>query len=105
MKTFFEFINENNINVFKKISNNLYLVDFLINLIHEKSHIITQKGKYNELNKVFKFVKNEVCKFNLYRGLYPQEIKDFKVGEKIKLDRYTSFSENIKIAETFSEKK
>lgn len=103
MKTFLEFINENFQNIYDKILDNDELSEFLNYLVHDKSHVIDNKSKSLELEEVLDLVKGTTYNFPLYRGLYDEQLEDFKIGEIYKFKRYQSFSENLELAKSFSQ--
>ncbi len=80
------------------------VVDFLLYLIHDKSHVMGNTYKDPNMEKVFALTKNDTFNKPLYRGLYKETLDDFKVGEVTTMDRYQSFSEHESIAKQFSQK-
>lgn len=80
------------------------VVDFLLYLIHDKSHVMGNTYKDSNMEKVFALTKNDTFNKPLYRGLYKETLDDFKVGEVTTMDRYQSFSEHESIAKQFSQK-
>jgi hypothetical protein len=80
------------------------VIDFLMYLIHDKSHVMGNTYKDSNMEKVFELTKNDTFTKPLYRGLYKETLDDFKVGEVTIMDRYQSFSEHESIAKKFSQK-
>ena len=80
------------------------VIDFLLYLIHDKSHVMGNTYKDPSMEKVFALTKNDTFNKPLYRGLYSETLDDFKVGEVTTMDRYQSFSEHESIAKKFSQK-
>lgn len=80
------------------------VIDFLLYLIHDKSHVMGNTYKDPSMEKVFALTKGGTFNKPLYRGLYSETLDDFKVGEVTIMDRYQSFSEHEAIAKKFSQK-
>jgi len=101
---FFEdFLLENTRSVYSKLANNPSLSTFLGFLLHGKSHVMDNQGASREMDAILSMVKNEKYNKPLYRGLYIEKAEDFIEGENYVFNRYQSFSQNIKIAEEFTQ--
>lgn len=85
----------------KKLSDNEN--EFLLNLIHQKEHVMDNNQRIRELDKIFSMTKNNINNEPLYRGLYVENVDDFKVGKEYKFNRYQSFSEDLDMAKQFSQ--
>lgn len=79
--------------------------EHLLYLVHDKSHVMSNKSKMGFLNEVFAAYKNDKSNIKVYRGLYVEKLEDFKVGGTYTFDRYQSFSEDLQIAHDFSKNK
>jgi hypothetical protein len=102
IKLFEEFITEKSNSIYDKILADNNLTQFLNYLVHDKKHVMDNKGTTPELEKVFRLTKGQKYNQPLYRGLYTESIEDFVIGETYEFPRYQSFSENLEIAERFS---
>lgn len=89
-----------NKNAYKKLNSDTE--EFLSYLVHDKKHVLDNTAPSYELNKILSLVKGAKYSGYLYRGLYPLELTEFKVGQTGEFDRYTSFSESIDIAKGFA---
>lgn len=87
-------------NILKALSEEV--INFLLYLVHDKSHVMGNTYKDSRMEKVFALTKNESFNKPLYRGLYSETLDDFTVGEITPMDRYQSFSEHEAIAKRFS---
>ena len=74
----------------------------LLYLQHDKSHVFKNTSRVGFMSDVFEAYKNNRSRITLYRGLYVENISDFKSGDIYTFQRYQSFSEDLKIAEKFS---
>ena len=80
------------------------VIEFLLYLLHDKSHVMGNTYKDPNMEKVFELTKNDTFNKPVYRGLYSETLDDFKVGEVTVMNRYQSFSEHENIAKKFSKK-
>lgn len=89
-----------NKSAYKKLNSDIE--QFLSYLVHDKKHVLDNVKPSYELDRILSLVKNTVYSGYLYRGLYPIEVTEFKVGQTGVFNRYTSFSESIDIAKNFA---
>lgn len=89
----------------KRIIKNEEVSEFLSYLVHDKDHVMNNKTDVKELDFVFDITKNYKTPVVLYRGLYEEEERDFIVDKFFNFYRYSSFSENIEVARSFSTSK
>ena len=67
---------------------------------HDKGHVINRGGHVSAMDKALKYLSKKSS--DLWRGLYPEEIKLF--DQDLEVDCYLSFSENREIAEGFAKR-
>lgn len=101
IKTFSTFLYESTDELFEIISKDSDFMTFIFSLIHDKSHVMSNKEPHPMMETIFSLAGEERS-LPLYRGLHVAI--NAIPGETITFNRYESFSENFDIAKIFAKK-